>query len=483
MLSFLRFSAPAFIRTGIAGRLVCYSMATALLPVPVWAAAVPKDIGAAFARARIPLSDVALYVKVVKDKRPRLAHRPDVAMNPASTMKLVTTYAGLSLLGPVYTWGTDVHVNGSLQHGVLQGDLILRGGGDPRLNLERMWLMLRELQSRGVKEIRGDVVLDRVYWSQQALDANAFDGAGHRSYNVPPDAFLANFQSVRLRIRDEAGVIRVQADPALPELKLDAKLIPGNGECGDWREQLNISTEPIGSLTVSGIYPSACGERNLYLSALTPPDYLRELLKTMWHDLGGKWTGSLRDGQLAAFPDSHLLTRFESVPLAEVVRDINKFSNNTQARMLFLALGGEFQPIEQLLPQAADRVRHFLDGQGIPTTGLALDNGSGLSRDERITAGQLGMLLEKAVNSPVGPELIASLPIVGMDGTMKKRLTDTAVTAKAHVKTGSLNGVRAVAGIVHRVDGPVVVVGIVNHPRAFAATDALDQLIEWAGKE
>ncbi|MBB5019681.1 D-alanyl-D-alanine carboxypeptidase/D-alanyl-D-alanine-endopeptidase (penicillin-binding protein 4) [Chitinivorax tropicus] len=444
------------------------------------AVGVPAEIVTAFAQAKVPMSDVALYVKPVNNRKPSLMYRADAAMGPASTMKVVTTYAGLSLLGPAYTWGTEAYVNGSLQQGILQGNLILRGGGDPRWTIERIWLMLRDLQARGVKDIRGDIVLDRRYWAETPTDPNAFDGAGYRPYNVLPDAFLANFQAIRFRLREDAGKVAITMDPALSNLKLDTDLMIGAGDCANWRDQLSVESVPTSGLKLSGLFPAGCGEQELYLSPLPPTAYLSELLRGMWRDLGGQWTGQLRDGQLTAFPGSTLLARYDSPPLSDIVRDINKFSNNTQARMVFLALGGEFQPVEQLLPQARARILDFLALQHIPTDNLILDNGSGLSRQARISARQLGMILEQAVNSPIGPELIASLPIAGIDGTMKSRLHDTPVLGQAHVKTGTLSNVKAVAGVVHTRNGAVVVVGLVNHPHAMATGEALDKLIQWA---
>ncbi|MEW9898266.1 D-alanyl-D-alanine carboxypeptidase/D-alanyl-D-alanine-endopeptidase [Chitinivorax sp. PXF-14] len=451
-----------------------------VLAASATAASLPPEVGVLLKQAGVSPEHVAIYVKPADSRNPTLSWHGDRAMSPASVMKLLTTYAGLELLGPAFRWQTEFHATGDIANGVLDGNLVLRGGGDPKLSLERLWLMLRELRARGVREIRGDIVLDRLYWQPQAADPNAFDGHGYRTYNVGPDAFLANFQSVELRLRPAAGSVELMADPALPSMKLDNQLRLDGADCGDWKEKITVKVGDDGRVLLHGPLAASCGERHLYVSLYNPPRYFDEALRWMWQDMGGQWRGRLRDGQLADWPEARPLFVFDSLPLAEVVRDINKFSNNTQARMLFLALGGAYQPVDALLPQAAARIKGWLAGKHLDFPELVIENGSGLSRDERISAEHLGRLLESALTSPVGPELLSSLPVVAVDGTMKKRLSGSGVAA--HIKTGSLDGVRSVAGVVHLPDGPVIVVGIINDARAAAAVPALDALIEWAGR-
>jgi len=170
----------------------------------------------------------------------------------------------------------------------------------------------------------------------------------------------------------------------------------------------------------------------------------------------------------------------ESPALAQVVRDMNKFSNNVMARQLFLTLGAEGAG-EPATPEKADRViREWLAGKGLSVPELILENGSGLSRSERISARNLGLLLLSSFRSPVMPELIASLPLAAVDGTMKKRLSDADVAGQAHIKTGSLTGVRSIAGYVLDAQGRrLVVVSMVNHPNAGNAQAAQDALLAW----
>jgi D-alanyl-D-alanine carboxypeptidase/D-alanyl-D-alanine-endopeptidase (penicillin-binding protein 4) len=186
----------------------------------------------------------------------------------------------------------------------------------------------------------------------------------------------------------------------------------------------------------------------------------------------------VREGTAA--PDAKLVASVQSPTLSEVVRDINKFSNNVMARQLFLTLGAVGAGAPASTEKTARVIRQWLAGKELSFPELVLENGSGLSRVERISAKSLGELLLAAYHSPVMPELMASMPLVAVDGTMKKRLSGAEVAGQAHIKTGSLSGVRAIAGYVLDSHGRrVVVVFIVNHANAGNAQPVQDALLKW----
>jgi D-alanyl-D-alanine carboxypeptidase/D-alanyl-D-alanine-endopeptidase (penicillin-binding protein 4) len=438
----------------------------------------------ALARAGIPEGAAALYVHEVGAARPVLAANADRAMNPASTIKLLTTYAALELLGPAYSWATEAYAAGALKDGVLAGDLVLRGQGDPKMTLENFWLLLRGLRARGLREIRGDLVIDRSYFGAAPFDPARFDEQPTRPYNTGPDALLVNFKAVRLQFLPdlETRTVRIVAEPQLPQVQVVNNLVyDATGLCGDWVGKLKL--EPQGNadsarLVFNGVYPANCGERVRNFSVLGHAQYVLALFRELWRDLGGTLAGTVRNG--AVPPDARLITTLQSPALSEVVRDINKYSNNVMARQLYLTLGavGAGAPAA---PEKSDRViRQWLAGKGLSFPELALENGSGLSRAERNTARSLGELLLAAFKSPVMPELIASLPLAAVDGTMKKRLSGAEVAGQAHIKTGSLSGVRAIAGYVLDARGRrVSVVLIVNHPNAGQAQPVQDAFLNW----
>jgi D-alanyl-D-alanine carboxypeptidase/D-alanyl-D-alanine-endopeptidase (penicillin-binding protein 4) len=459
-------------------------MAMLTLSVDIAAAAsrLPFNVQQAMRQAALPPGVVGIYVQDVAQASPLLAYNADHAMNPASVMKLLTTYAGLELLGPAYTWQTGVYANGVMHGDVLQGDLVMQGHGDPALTLERFWLLLRTLRINGLREIHGDLVLDRSYFAIQLADPNGFDKQPYRAYNVLPDALLVNFKITEIRLAPDAehGMARLTADPLPTPLALENHVeLDTSGACGDWKEKLSV--QPVSGATphyaLSGKYAAACGEKVLELSLFDSNHYFQGLFRQFWESLGGKLTGGVREG--ATPVDARPLLQFNSVSLADTIRGINKFSNNVMARHLFLTLGAQ-NGAPATVEKSASAVKNWLTTKKLDFPELALENGAGLSRTERISARHLGLLLNAAYQSPVFSELESSLPIVAVDGTMKKRLGERNVAGHAHIKTGSLEGVRAVAGYVFDRKGRrVAIVCLINHPNAAAGKAVEDALLEW----
>jgi D-alanyl-D-alanine carboxypeptidase/D-alanyl-D-alanine-endopeptidase (penicillin-binding protein 4) len=446
-------------------------------------AALPPPVAQALAAAGIPESSVALYIHEVDAQQPVIAHAPERPLNPASTMKLVTTYAGLELLGPAYTWTTDVYASGPIQDDVLSGNLVIRGGGDPKLTLENFWLLLRNVRARGIREIRGDVVLDRSYFAADDYDPARFDGEPIRPYNTGPDALLVNFKAVTLQFVPEAESrsVRVIVDPLLGAAQVVNNVSLTDGACGDWVAKLRFDaqgTPEAVRLVVGGPFSRDCGERTRSFSLLGHRAYAAALFTALWKELGGTLAGSVRDGTLPA--GARLVATARSPALSEVIRDINKWSNNVMARQLFLTLGALGAGTPGTLDKARATIRQWLNQKGLNVPELAMENGSGLSRVERISARGMGEMLLDAYRSPVMPEFISSMPIVAADGTMRKRLANADVAGQAHIKGGTLAGVRAIAGYVLDARGRrSAVVFMVNHANAGNAQAAQDALLRW----
>ena len=453
------------------------SAALAQSPEPL-----PTAVARALKSAAIPTSAIAVLVQEVGTPAARLSINAEAPMNPASLMKLLTTYAALETLGPAYTWKTEAWLSGNLVKGVLDGDLYLKGGGDPKLTLEQFWLLLRELRTRGLRDIRGDLVLDRGLFA--AEDNGVIDDKPLRAYNVTPDSLLLNFKAVHLRFFPEAATRRVAvlADPVPEPLQIVNQLKLVNNGCGDWKEGLKLDYAPAPPrLSLAGSYPLSCGDKDLNLGLMPHPQYVGGVFRSLWQESGGHLAGAVRTAPLP--PTARLLASIESPPLAELIRDINKNSNNVMARQLFLTLGAESGRRPAGGTRAVDAeaaLRDWLALKGLNFAELIVDNGSGLSRRDRISAEHLARLLSVAWTSPLMPEFIASLPLTAMDGTMKKRLKDYGVAGRAHVKTGSLESVKGIAGyVLDRAGRWQIVVFLVNHNNAGAAQEAQDALLQW----
>ena len=443
----------------------------------------PDAVQAALKQANIPTSNIGIFVQPVESDRPALAYGADHSMNPASVMKLLTTFAGLEMLGPAYNWKTEIYANGPIVDGVLHGDLIVKGYGDPELTIERFWLVLRELRQRGVRDIRGDLVLDKHFFANEQHDPGAFDNQAYQPYNAGPDALLVNFNVAPLRLvpLPEQRVVSVQPEFSLTTLTLRNGVTLDDAPCGDWESRLNVQLTPLPvgvAVDLSGPFSSACGEKQLSLSFLRNGDFFNGVFRQLWNELGGNISGNVKAGELTA--GARLLVTKASPPLAVVVRNINKFSNNVMARQLYLTIGAEQSGRPGSRENAGIAIRSWLTGRGLDFPELVVENGSGLSRIARISPRHLADLLIAAYQSPVFSELESSLPIVAVDGTMRKRMKDNGVAGHAHIKSGSIDGVKTIAGYVFDRKGRRnVVVCMINHPRASAGRDVQDALLEW----
>jgi D-alanyl-D-alanine carboxypeptidase/D-alanyl-D-alanine-endopeptidase (penicillin-binding protein 4) len=460
---------------------LCWVFGTGLMSV--WASdALPPKVEQALRQSNIPresLSVVVLPLGAGAPKAARLLHQAEVPRNPASLMKLVTTSAALDLLGPAYTWRTPVAIDGVVRDGVLQGNVYIKGQGDPKIGVEQVWLILRRLQGMGIQKIQGDMVLDRSAFDVLPQDPGGFDGEPLRPYNASPDALLLGYKSFLLHFVPDAAnkVARVHAEPPLAGVQVQASVPLSTVECSDYRASLKADFQNPLRVVFAGVYPQSCGDKVWPVAYADPPQYAARAMHGMWLQLGGQLVGTVREGSMP--PSLKPLWSHESPSLAEVVRDINKFSNNVMAEQVFLTLGLQQRGLGSATHSQAVVEAWWKARLGQETAPL-IDKGSGLSREARITPQALAALLQWVWAQPFMPELMASLPLTGVDGTMKRSKS----SASAHLKTGSLRDVMGVAGYVDGTQGQrYVLVAMVNHANAHQARPVMDALIDWtAGK-
>jgi len=458
----------------------------------------PAPVLAALQRAQVPTSAFSAVVAPLDASEARLRHQSGTPVNPASVMKLVTSYAAIDLLGPEHTWHTRFYTDGVIEAGALRGNLYIRGGGDPKFVLERIQEAFNALHAQGARLIVGDLVLDHSAYDLPPTDPAAFDGEALRPYNATPDALLVNFKSVILKFVPDAaaGVARVISEPPMAGMQIDASVPLTNGPCGDWRGALRARFDDPARIYFEGRYPVRCGEGQWPVAYQDPGNYAARALEGLWRGSGGLLTGRVREGLVP--PDAKLLFDAASLPLADILLDVNQWSNNVMAQQVFLSLG-------QLAPQATplpgsgplpqprgsfERSRAVLQawwkrsfGPAVPAP--QIDNGSGLSRDERITPEALAVLLRHAARHPRADAFVGSLAVAGVSGTARRYASDarSPVHGNAFLKTGTLRDVSGVAGYVNAANGTrYLVVAFVNHPNAGAARPALEALVEWTAR-
>jgi D-alanyl-D-alanine carboxypeptidase/D-alanyl-D-alanine-endopeptidase (penicillin-binding protein 4) len=431
-------------------------------------AGAPAPVTDIIAAQRLPSSAVSFAI-VDPDTGSLVAgQNSGIPRSPASTIKVVTTFAALDMLGPAYTWHTRALIRGRLNDGVLDGDLILQGGGDPYMTLERWWSFTHALRAKGLKKIRGDIVIDNTAFSLPRADPGEFDGRPNRPYNVVPDALIVNFQSIEFRVLPDADARRVDviASPAPVNLAIENHLRFAAGRCGGkaGKVDFKVASAHWDRVVFSGALSPRCAERSFTRVLLQPATYAFGTFLELWRELGGEFSGKLRVEP--APMDAEVLLSFDSLSLAEIVRLTNKFSSNLMARHLLLTMGEERYGVPATLEKGAAALAEWSRERGLDYQSLDIDNGSGLSRNTQISALQMAQTLSAAFHSRYAPEFIASLPLAGIDGTLRSRMKMSPAGA-VRLKTGHLDGVSAVAGYVTTAGGKTyVLVSLINHGRA-----------------
>ncbi len=451
--------------------------------------AVPPVVVQELARQDLPADALSYRIEAVGVK-PAVAHalsdgRP---VNPASAMKLVTTLAALDILGPAHRWTTSVLADARPDNGTLHGNLYLLGGGEPNLSWQRLGALLRTLRGSGILTIGGDLVLDRALFQPARPDAGAppFDDTPDASYNVIPDALTVSDYLLTYTLSADASSVAVQTTPPLAGVRVQNELTLDERPCADWRDswrQPAVQMEAGGGVRIvlSGAFPRNC-KASVDLHTLDRDLYVERLVRALWQEMGGQWSGRVREGRVPSKAVVLAERQFET--LAETVRTINKSSHAVKARLVYLALGAAGASLEQpTRERARRRVLDWIAAQRVDRTGIVIDNGSGLSRDERLSPAQLAALLQSAAASRWYPEFAASLPIVALDGTMRNRLKGTPAEGNARLKTGTLRDVAALAGYVRDIRGQDwAVTAFVNDPQADKGRAVLDALVRWVAE-
>ncbi len=463
----------------------------------------PASVARVASALGVDHGDISLWVQELDRPRPVAAHRPDTPRTPASTMKLVTTFVALQGLTPAFRWRTEVHAMGPVVDGVLEGDLLLRGYGDPYLVSEEFWKLTQAIRQRGLTRINGDLIFDSSYYQLPAESPGDFDGRPDRVYNLVPHPLLVNFNAMRFEFEPAGGQVRVTTEPVLTNVNVQNRLRVSPGTCGGYQRgiALNVLEAPLRDrVMLEGAFPASCDRYAMTRSVLQPESYAFGLFDKFWRQAGGELSGGWRTGVLpspwvaetAAFnngdddqPDassSTLLHIHHSRPLGDIVRLVNKYSNNVMTRHLELTLGAQrFEP-----PATPEKGRsatlELLRQHGIDTHGMILDNPSGLSRSARLSARQLGQLLQAAWDGPYMPEFVSSLALSGLDGTVRSRFNNGPETGRMHLKTGTLDHVSAIAGYVQTPDNRrFAVVVMINAADAHRGPgeEIQDALLSW----
>lgn len=440
----------------------------ALLLLP--AAASALDTGT------IAPQEIAVYVQELNSKKVRVAHQADASFNPASTMKLVTAFAAFNALGPDFRWQTEFKSAAPVSGGSLNGDIYWVGSGDPVMDQDDLIAAQQQLRDKGINRITGSLVFDRSIWGN-AGTAHGFDDDAGEAFTTDPDPQMLAYKVVWLKPAfNEAGLPVITTNPPLPDVAQNNQVrFTPSGTCRSLKRYLSAKYEN-GVLHMSGTLPEACIGQETFINMLDTQNFAAKSFVNQWRAAGGQMASGYRVGTAPA--DAATLAVHRSAPLHEALTSMNKLSNNVIARTVFLTMG-ERAADNQTGQNAQAAVRRELVKAGLDDEALILENGSGLSRRERLTARFLGELLAKSYESRFRQAFIDTLPIAGTDGTLKQRFKNR--TGELFLKTGTLKNVRALAGyyLPHHADGsPLAIVVLVNSPKSDYYVNEIDKIVE-----
>lgn len=453
----------------------------------------PRSVHSALQTSGVPDSAISIVVQEVGSKQPLLSHLADKKRLPASTLKTVTTFAALDALGPNFRWKNRIYYTGYIKAGHLHGDLIIKGGGDPKLVREYIEDMFTRVHRAGISDISGNIILDNSVFANVSHDPATFDGKPLRPYNAAPDGLLVNFKSVVFKFYPEvkAGVVNIVSEPAMSGVDFHTRAVLASGRCGGkkaWQKQLNASFTAT-TARFSGSYPTSCGERSWSVALPDPNAFAPRVLKGMWLASGGKLSGKVFYGSKPSSA-KHVLT-YQSLPLKRIITDINQWSNNVMTEQVFLSLpvyarqGGY---THQGTYGNAQRWMTRWWRKNLPkSVQPRITKASGLCRNCTVPASSLNALLQKAATHKHANVYKQSLGVAGVSGTIKAykhRKPNSPAIGNAYIKTGTLDNVTSIAGFIHATSGKTyTVVGMINHPKGIKARPALDELMDWVAKQ
>jgi len=467
--------------------------------------AIPQTVVSSLKKNQIPPEALSISITEIPTELDQLHNtknilewRSNIAMNPASTMKLVTTIASLDILGPQYQWTTNIYTDGVIENSTLIGNIYFQGDGDPRLTSDELNKLMLSLKAIGIEKIDGNLIFDRSAYSPKDMEHITIDGETTRSYNLPPDPLLYSFRTLSFELikNSSSNSVDITLDPPLALFKIDNKLKLIDGQCDEWREKLQFrilspknNLDNNNQLTAQflGTFAKSCPDIDFNIVNLDPNTFLTKGIAAAWERNGGIW-GKSPTGVDGSVPTrATLLLSFKGSHLSDVVMDVNKHSNNVMARQLLLTLSLNQKGKPATTDNGEIVVNEWLTSKGLNFNDLNLENGSGLSRTETISTRNLTDLLITARHLSISNDFFKSLPVAGTDGTMKDRLVpyfkkyeSLSVPPQARIKTGSLTQVRAISGYVISKSGKMYAASsFINHPNSSRGREAHDQLLIW----
>ncbi len=447
----------------------------------LWLFALPQAINEQIKKSGIPKKDISIYIKEVGNSGRVVASlNESTTRTPASVIKVLATYASVLKLGFNYRWPTKFYTTGTLSRGVLNGDLLVKGFGDPTLSSKNLDKIVSYIRAEGIQKIRGNIVIDRSYFKVGTKNSSGFDQYPYSPYNAMPDAMMFNERVSTICVTpNKNSVTKKTIDHSY---KILNKLQHVNKPCRgrySWPGVKIDNTQVMPTVLLQGKISKRCGTRNICKVVTKPYRSFYYALKDKLKQGGVELNGNLRLKKIPS--NAKELFTHHSQPLEKIVSKTAKKSNNLYARHLLLFLGAKQYGAPSTLEKGRKAVEYILRSKGALSQGtLKIDNGSGLSRSAKISAKILADMYDNAYKR-YGQRWMNTLSIAGIDGTIKKRFRGTVVKNRAWMKTGTLKRVKNIGGYVKSKSGKLyTVVILVNTKKGkWKASKLQNDIMKW----
>ena len=446
-----------------------------------WIYALPAGINSIINKSGIPKNDISIYIKEVgSGGRELAALNASKTRTPASVIKVLSTYAAALKLGFDYRWPTQFYTIGSLKNGVLKGDLVVKGFGDPTLASRDLKSIVANIKAKGIKKVTGNIVIDRTYFAVGTKNNSGFDKNTYSPYNAMPDAMMFNERISTICITPNKNAVYKKVPDGSYKIKNNLKRVnkPCKGRYS-WPGLKINNSSAIPEVWLQGKISKKCGKRDICKVITKPYKSFYYALKDALKKGGVTVAGSMRLNKVPS--NANILFTHYSRSLEKIISRTAKKSNNLYARHLLLLLGAKMYGAPSTLAKGSKAVEYILRSKGALGQGtLRIDNGSGLSRTSKLSAKLLAKMYDNAY-SRYGMRWMKTLSIAGVDGTIKRRFRGTVVKNRAWMKTGTLNRVKNIGGYVKSRSGRMyTVVILVNTKQGrWKAAQLQNNILKW----
>ncbi len=453
-----------------------------LLSIVSYATVLPADIRYMMNKYKLKPNQVSIYIKESGKDRVIASYNIDTQLKPASVIKVYSTYASLLELGYGYSWQTKFYYIGKIRAGVLSGDIAIKASGDPTLNSSDIPRIVSAFKSKGIRSIKGDIIIDRSYFKPIKKDSSHFDKNVYSAYNAMPDALMFNQHMSKFVIYSKNGKHHIDKAIAGNSYKIINSIKSVSGSCRGKQSWPSIRIDhstATPTMIASGKLSKSCAKRTYRYIITKPYKEFYYALINEFKRQGIKYHGRMRLARVPAGAKKFYTNYSDS--LEKIISITAKKSNNLFARHLLLTLGAKIYGTPSSLDKGRRAVRHILNRYHLlDTQRCYIDNGCGLSRASRITARSMSRVLDHAYKG-YGKRWMRTLSIAGVDGTIKRRFRGSIVQRRAWMKTGTLNDAKNIVGYVQSRTGKIyTVVILTNGGRARWQGAALEnEIIKW----